>query len=396
MKFVKTWGVVLLVLLVVSGLVWRTLHQRQLARQTLQVAAVVPPLVLGEADVWRVVPVEFSRTVNVSGGLKALQTANIKAKVASEVKSLTVREGDSVQAGQVVGQLDTTEFEWRLRQAQQTAAASRAQWEVTQRNLANNRSLVAQGFISSTALDTSLANDNAAKANYEAAQAAVELARKALGDARLVSPISGQVSARLAQVGERVGVDARILEIVDIRQLELEAALAPDDVAWVRVGQTARLQVEGLDAVVLATVSRINPSTQSGSRSVLVYLSLTPTGGNSPALRQGLFARGHIEIDRRKALALPASAVRVEQDTPVVQVVVDGEVQQRPVMIAERGEATIEGKTQAVVLFNPPLPEGTLVLRGLVGSLRSGTQVQWRPASPTATGTAAASTASPR
>ena len=384
MKLVKTWGIVLLIVVVLAGLVGRALQQRQSARtqaqQTMQEGTEAPALVLGESDVWRLAPVEFGRTVPVSGGLKAFQSATIKAKVASEVKALTVREGDSVQAGQVVGQLDTTEFDWRVRQAEQTAAATRAQWDVTQRTLANNRSLVAQGFISPTALETSLANDNAAKANYDAAQAAVALARKALADTRLLAPIAGQVSARLAQVGERVGVDARILEIVDLRRLELEAALAPEDVALVRVGQNARLQMDGLDTPVAATVARINPSAQSGSRSVLVYLSLAPNSAAAAVLRQGLFARGSIELERRKALVLPASALRLDQDQPLVQMLVDGQVQHRTVAVTGRGEAVIDGQPQAVVVVTPELPAGTVVLRGLVGNLRSGTKVNFAPA----------------
>ena len=143
-------------------------------------------------------------------------------------------------------------------------------------------------------------------------------------------------------------------------------------------------------------MSRINPSTQSGSRSVLVYLSLAPTANKDSPLRQGLFARGSIELDRRRALALPLSAVRLDQDQPMVQVLVDGEVQQRPVVIAERGEASIDGQTQAVVTFNPPLTEGTVVLRGLVGNLRSGTKVQWRQSTPPMVDAAASATASPR
>ncbi|MFM8899039.1 MAG: efflux RND transporter periplasmic adaptor subunit [Burkholderiales bacterium] len=383
MKLMKTWGLVLLIVVVLAGLVGRALQQRQSARtqaqQTMRAGTEAPALVLGESDVWRLAPVEFGRTVPVSGGLKAFQSATIKAKVASEVKALTVREGDSVQAGQVVGQLDTTEFDWRVRQAEQTAAASRAQWDVTQRTLANNRSLVAQGFISPTALETSLANDNAAKANYDAAQAAVALARKALADTRLLAPIAGQVSLRLAQVGERVGVDARILEIVDIRRLELEAALAPEDVALVRVGQNARLQIDGLEAPVAATVARINPSAQSGSRSVLVYLSLTPTSAATAVLRQGLFARGSIELERRKALVLPVSALRLDQDQPLVQILVDGQVQHRTVAVTERGDAVVDGQPQAVVLVTPELPTSTVVLRGLVGNLRSGTKVNFAP-----------------
>lgn len=395
MKLAKTWWVVLLMAVVLVGVVARAVQQRQNAQQqAAQTQQTAPALVLAEADVWRLAPREFARTVAVSGGLKAFQSATIKAKVASEIKALAVREGDSVQAGQLVGQLDTTEFDWRVRQAEQTAASSRAQWDVTQRALANNRSLVAQGFISPTALETSQANDNAAKANYDAAQAAVALARKALADTRLVAPISGQVSARLAQVGERVGVDARILEIVDIRRLELEAALPPEDVAWVRIGQTARLQVDGWASPVAATVARINPSTQSGSRSVLVYLTLTPHSAAAPVLRQGLFARGSIELERRSALILPASALRLDQDQPLVQIVLNGQVQQRTVVVSERGEAVIDGQTQAVVTVTPELPAGTVVLRGVVGDVRSGTRVDWVPAgSPTSAPTSKATSA---
>ncbi len=387
MKFVKTWWMALLVLiLVVAGAV-RIVHSRQETKARLQVVPVVLPLQLGEADVWRVQTVNFSRTLAVSGGLKAVQSAVLKAKVAAEVKSLSVREGDTVKAGQVVGQLDTTEFDWRLRQAEQSAASSRSQWEIAQRTLANNKALVAQGFISPTGLETSVSNEVGAKAMYEAAQAAVALARKALLDATLVAPISGQVAARLAQVGERVGVDAKILELVDVSKLELEAAVAPEDVTEVRVGQRAMLQVDGLGNKVLATVARINPSTQSGSRSVLVYLSIAPDPATASSLRQGLFARGHIEVQQRSALALPASVLRIDRDQPMLQTVVDGKVQLHTVAVESRGELHTAGKTEPAILTVPEFPAGTVVLRSSVGALTAGTGVQLRAADAAASAT---------
>ena len=66
--------------------------------------------------------------------------------------------------------------------------------------------------------------------------------------------------------------------------------------------------------------SRVNPSAQAGSRSVLVYLALERSEG----FRQGLFAQGRLEVGRSGALALPLSAVRVDKPEPYVQMVVDG------------------------------------------------------------------------
>ncbi len=374
MKRVWKWLIPALVLLLIGGLVARTLHARKLQQQVAAASSKVPiSLELSATDVVVARSRDLARTVDVSGGLKAVNSAMVKARVAGELKTLTVREGDSVKAGQVIGQIDTTELQWRLRQAEQTAASSRAQLDIAKRALDNNRALVAQGFISATGLQTSVSNEAAAQSNYGAAQAAAELARKSFGDARLVSPISGLVSQRLVQPGERVAIDARLVEVVDLSRIELEAAVTPEDVVGVHLGQTAQVAVDGLPEPVAAKVARINPSTQAGTRAVMVYMALEPRAG----LRQGLFAKGRIELQRAPALVVPASTVRVDEAQPYVLAIVDGKVAHRVVAIGRRGQALLEGtQPEPVIEITQGLADGSALLRGSVGQVRDGTPVR--------------------
>ena len=367
------WALALLALALLGGFVARAV----IAKRTAAAAAAAPPsaplaLELGSADVLVVRPLALTRTLAISGGLKAVTTAIVKAKVASEIKALTVREGDTVKAGQVIGRLDTTEFDLRIAQAGQTAAAARTQLDIAKRALENNRALMAQGFISSTALETSISTEAGARANLQAAEAATDLTRKARNDSTLIAPISGVVAQRFVQAGERVGIDARVVELIDLSRIELEAAVAPEDVGSVQIGQLAQVQVDGLPEPAAGRVARINPGTQAGTRAVMVYLALVP----QPGLRQGLFARGSIELQRITALAVPVSAVRVDQARPYVLVVEGEKVALRTVELGARGEARIDGRDEAAVALASGVAEGATLLRGSAGTVRDGARVK--------------------
>ncbi len=336
-----------------------------------QTGAAEASIELTGSDVVRARQAELTRVLTVNGSLKAVNSAVVKSKVAAELKSLTVREGQRVQAGQRIGQLDATEFILRLRQAEDQTAAAQAQLDVAQRTLDNNKALVNQGFISRTALDTSISNAQGAQASLQAARAGAEIARKAVRDCDIVAPISGLVAQRLAQPGERVGVDGRIVEIVDLARIELEAAIAPEDVVSLKLGQAAQVFIDGLPDPLPAKVARINPSAQSGSRTVLAYLEL-PT---APTLRQGLFARANVELQRKTALVVPASTLRLDQAQPYVLTLDNGLVRRSRVDTGLRGEAAFDGAPEAVVEITGGLQDGATVLRASVGALREGTRL---------------------
>lgn len=304
-------------------------------------------------------------TMPISGNLKALNTVTVKARVAGELITLFGREGDAVKAGQVVAKIDPTEYQRKLRQAEQQADAAKTQIDIAQRQYDNNKALVDQGFISKTALEASEATLAGAKATYNAALAGADVARKTLDDTVLLAPIGGQISARLAQPGERVGVDQKLLDIVDLGSLELEATLSPGDSMDVRVGQTASLTLEGRDQPVTAQVQRINPNVQSGSRSVLVYLKLQ----NTQNLRQGLYGQGQLELARQSVLAVPLEFVRTDKPQPYVQAIQGTQLSHPTVTLGRRGKV---GNGDRVWVEIKGIDAGTQVLSSRVGAMREG------------------------
>ena len=371
MKSWLKWLIVALVLVALAAGAWRLLSGRQaqkLALEAQQAAQKTQAVVeLAAADLVRLKTVDLVQGLAIAGPLRATNTAFVKARVAGELQGLSLREGDRVTAGQVVARIEATESQARVRQAQQQAEAARAQVDIARRSFENNRSLVEQGFISKTALDTSLANLSAAEASYRAAQAGAELAAKALDDTVLRAPMAGVVAQRLAQPGERVAIDTRILEIVDLSRLELEASISPADSLRVKAGQVARLTIEGATAPLAAKVVRVNPSALSGSRAVLAYLSVQP----NPGLRQGLFAQGTLATGTVSVLAAPLNAVRTDKPLPYVQLIQDGAVLHQTVELGARGES--DGQS---LVGLKGVSENALLLSGTVGSLRAGTRVK--------------------
>lgn len=385
MKPSLKWVIALVVVALLAAGIFRTVSSRRAQAEALQISTAAKAkqantAELVETDVLRLKPTAIAQGLAVSGTLKAVNSAVVKARIPGELQSIAVREGDAVKAGQTIARMDAGEVALRQRQAREQAASSRAQVDVVQRQFDNNQALVNQGFISRSALDTSLANLNAAKANFNAAQAAADVAARSVKDAVLTAPISGIVSQRMAQAGERVGVDARIVEIVDLSRLEVEVSLSAADAAGVRVGQTAALQVEGSREPVNAVVARINPSAQAGSRNVLAYLAIdnsnnNSAAGNAPLLRQGLFVQGTLGTSESTQLAVPTSSIRTDRPAPYVQVVNNGVVAYKPVVVGARGMAGSE----AVTVVTAGLAADALVLRANVGLLREGTAVRFTP-----------------
>lgn len=370
MKPWMKWGAAALVLALLAAGTLRTLSARKARQaslddqQTAQQAQV--RVQLSPADLVQAKTMPLTQTVPVSGSVRAVQTAFVKARVAGELMGMTVREGDSVTAGQVLAHIDPADSEARLHQARQQASAAKAQLDIAQRTHNNNQALVAQGFISPTALAQSQANLSAAQANVAAAESGADVVNKVLSDTVLRAPISGQVSQRLVQTGERLAIDTRVLEIVDNRALELDVSLNVADALQVQIGQKAQLTLDGVDQPMAAKVVRINPSASAGSRAVVIYLTLQA----HPALRHGMFLQGTLGTGQVNARVLPITAVRTDKPQPYIQGVQANQVVHLNVTLGPRG---MVNSVPMVVVTG--VDEGAVVIDGTVGPLLAGSMV---------------------
>jgi RND family efflux transporter MFP subunit len=396
MKKIPTRWIVIgvIVLMLVAG-IWRSLSNKSAKQAAASATAVaVTQVELASTDVLKAELRDITQGLAISGTVKAVNYAVIKARVAGELKEVVAREGDAVKTGDVLARIDPTEYQRRWQQASETASAAKSQMEIAQRAWDSNKALVDQGFISKAAMDNSVASYQGAVASHKAAIAGADVARKALDDATLRAPFAGIVSGRAAQVGERVGIDAKVMELVDLSQLEVEVPLSPNESMDVRVGQVASLQVEDRKDVIGAKVKRISPSAQTGSRSVLIYLALDKAEG----LRHGLFAKGILGMGKSQVLAVPLSAVRTDRAQPYVQVVEQvGEqlqVMHKTVTLGVRGMDLAQPESETMVGVTG-LAEGNTVLKNHVGALREGMVVKYTATAASASVTNASTASSP-
>ncbi len=308
----------------------------------------------------------------ITGNLRANKDAFIKARVAGELMDMNLKEGDVVQAGQTLGRIDPTEYQRRFKQAQETADAAKAQIDIAQRQYDNNKALVDQGFISKTALESSLSNLQTAQATFRAAQAGADVASKALEDSVLKAPFSGQISARFAQSGERMGIDAKILELLDISKFEVETTISSLDAVGLKVGQEATLRIEGSSQTIKAILTRINPNAQSGSRSVLAYLQLKNTEG----FRQGLFVQGTLNLSKQNVLCIPSKDIQNYKAEPFIQIIENGLIKHQSIQIGISGYLdSADNETKWTQIIG--IPENTKVLKSHLGIVRENVHVRF-------------------
>ena len=279
---------------------------------------------------------------------------------------MLVREGEPVRAGQVLARLDTADLEAKLIERQGALESARAQLALAEKTRASNVKLLNEKFISQTAFDSSQSGLDVAKGNVKSLEAQVKLAEYALRDAVVIAPLPGIVGKRHAQVGEKVALEAPIVTVVDLAELELQAMVPAIDIPGLAVGMPVELAVDGFgERKFNGRIGRINPSTEPGTRAILVYVGMKNADA---ALRSGMFANGRIALAASEPIpTLPQAAVRTEAG-PELRVD-DRQRQARPAASSRSAGATT---TTGRVEVKTALPRDLPVLATRFDNLKEG------------------------
>jgi RND family efflux transporter MFP subunit len=295
----------------------------------------------------------LSRWLPVSGTLQPVRQAIVKAKVAGDVRQITVREGETVQAGQMLARIDTTDLDSKLIDRTGALESAKAQLALADKTRTMNTRLLSEKFISQNAFDSAESSYSVAQGNVKSMEAQVQLARNALKDAVAVAPLTGVVAKRHVQPGEKVAIEAPLLTVVDLKDLEVQALVPAIDVPELRIGMPVAFAVDGFgERRFTGHVERINPSTEPGTRAILVYVGLP---NSDAALKSGMFATGRIELAASAPTpTLPATAVRTEAGQSFVWVIDNGKLSRRIVTLGRRDDAN--GIVEVKTALPPKLP----------------------------------------
>lgn len=263
------------------------------ARAALTVTAVVPQRS------------ELPMTLPANGSLAAWQEASVGTEANGlRLAEVRVNVGDRVKKGQVLARFADESVRADLAQIRAGVAEAEATLAEAVANAQRARELQNSGAMSQQQINQYLTAERTARARLDAQRAAAEVQGLRLKQAVVLAPDDGVISARSATVGAVLPGGQELFRLIRQGRLEWRAELPAADLARVRPGLPARVQL-GPELSVTGQVRMVAPTVDPQSRNGLVYVDLAP----SPAARAGMFARGELEFGRSQALTLPQTAV---------------------------------------------------------------------------------------
>jgi len=316
-------------------------------------------------------------SVSVSGNLEMPHRASLSFGVSGVVAEILVKEGDNVVEGQTLAKMDdhSLELNVQMAQAQYEMAEYKLMqtiyprylstyltdmpgvWlalESAQDNLEEAKKFLSEGEFEETQdvlgeIEVSLhkAQEKSVARRWalpfsikliemetDEARINLDLAKEELNKTMIIAPFDGVVTAIDMKAGERISAAAQVLSMVDPKNIEMNGAIDEIDISKVELGQEAIITLDALPGKnVKGTVTFMSPTgtVQSG---VVSYKTIISMENPDVELRDGMSGTAEIIIERHDDVLLISNrAIRGTWDKPLVEVIVDGQIEQREISL---------------------------------------------------------------
>jgi RND family efflux transporter MFP subunit len=241
------------------------------------------------------------------GTVRAVSETRIAPKINARILAITVHAGDRVKQGDVLVRLDAEQHRAIEREAAFLAAAAQAEAARAAADLQRTRGLFEQEAATREAYEHAEADARKAQAGAQAAVHSVREARIQRGETVLVAPFDGVIAKRLHEPGDMGLAGEPIVILHDASALRLEASVPASCANRIRIGDTASVRIDALNAALNARITEIVPTADPATGTVLIKAGLPETRGIQPGLFGWLEQACGIE---RSALLIPAAALR--------------------------------------------------------------------------------------
>jgi RND family efflux transporter MFP subunit len=271
-------------------------------------------------------PHTVSQTFPVESLVEAVNQSTVGARISGRILEVNADAGQQVRKGEVLMRIDA-------REAEEAVRAADAQYANARLNYERNKSLKEQKFVSQAAVDK-------AKSDYDAAVANRAAASASQSHGTVVSPITGIVARRLAEMGDMATPGKPLFVIYEPGSLRVTASVPQYRLKEMRGVKAARVEFPELDKWVDATSVNVLPTADSSTHVSQVRVGLPPV----PEATPGMFARVHFIVGRAEKMTVPASAVLRRGEVAAVYVLnADDRLSLRQLRLGEAiGEGEIE------------------------------------------------------
>lgn len=264
-------GVIFLVILVlvIAGFLFGAFAMR--SGQGPKVATAAPdPLTVDVTDV--VIVEDFVLDEAFSGLAQAQRTSQLGFPTGGRIEAIRVRVGDQVKAGDTLAKLDTRGLSAQLASLEASVDEARASYQLALDTVERQRTLLAQGHVSTQRVDEAEAQATTAAARIASAKAQADTLRVQIDLARITAPFDGVVTARFADEGAIAGPGTPLMELVEAGKLEAEIGVPAGVVADLAPGKVYTLLAD--TGPVEATLRGVTGVVNASQRTVAAVFDI--------------------------------------------------------------------------------------------------------------------------